>query len=170
MFEKFTDRARRTVVLAEHAARTLDHDYLGNEHVLLGLLEDCVLGQDSGTLNLAGYYLQLHGLDPGQTAVTVKAIVGCGAKPIEPARIPFTPRVKRVLVLADQESLRVGHDYIGTEHVLLGLLREGKGVAAQVLRKNGVALQPSRDALLGVDRSRSYDREVGLPSEQGQRV
>jgi len=124
MFERFTNRARHAVVLAQEESRRLHHNYIGTEHVLLGLL-----GEPDG---LAGRALTGLGVTLEGTRERVAAIVGTGTA--EPAgHIPFTPRAKKVLELSLREALRLGHNYIGTEHILLGLIREGDGVAAQVL-------------------------------------
>lgn len=124
MFERFTDRARRAVVLAQEEARGLGHTYIGTEHLLLGLLRE-----DEGLAAKALTSLQI-------TANTVSEEIGrrVGRGSAEPrGHIAFTPRAKKVLELSLREALRLGHNYIGTEHVLLGLAREGEGVAAQVL-------------------------------------
>jgi hypothetical protein len=135
VFERFSDRARRVVVLAQEEARLLDHNYIGTEHILLGLLHE---GEGVAATALAR-------LDVTQNAVRaeVEAIVGRGDK--HPSgHIPFTPRAKKVLEFSLREALQLGHNYIGTEHILLGLLREGEGVAAQVLTKLGVGLERVR--------------------------
>jgi hypothetical protein len=135
VFERFSDRARRVVVLAQEEARLLDHNYIGTEHILLGLLHE---GEGVAAVALAR-------LDVTQTAVRaeVEAIIGRGDK--HPSgHIPFTPRAKKVLEFSLREALQLGHNYIGTEHILLGLLREGEGVAAQVLTKLGVSLERVR--------------------------
>jgi hypothetical protein len=128
MFERFTDRARRVVVLAQEEARHLNHNYIGTEHILLGLIHE-----SEGIAARA-----LTALDISLEAVRgeVTEIVGRGAE--QPSgHIPFTPRAKKVLELSLREALQFGHNYIGTEHILLGLIREGEGVAAQVLVKLG---------------------------------
>jgi hypothetical protein len=135
VFERFTDRARRVVVLAQEEARLLDHNYIGTEHILLGLLHE---GEGVAATALAR-------LDVTQEAarVEVEAIIGRGDR--QPSgHIPFTPRAKKVLEFSLREALQLGHNYIGTEHILLGLLREGEGVAAQVLTKLGVSLERVR--------------------------
>jgi Clp amino terminal domain, pathogenicity island component len=130
MFERFTDRARRAVVLAQEEARLLNHDYIGTEHILLGLVHE-----EHGVAAKA-----LTDLDVSLEAVRaeVKEIIGIGKSP-PGGHIPFTPRAKKVLELSLREALKLGHNYIGTEHILLGLLREGEGVAAQVLVKLGAS-------------------------------
>jgi ATP-dependent Clp protease ATP-binding subunit ClpC len=131
MFERFTDRARRVVVLAQEEARLLNHNYIGTEHLLLGLIRE-----DEGIAARA-----LQRLDVSLEAVRsrVQEIIGVGAS-AQSGHIPFTPRAKKVLELSLREALQLGHDDIGTEHILLGLVREGEGVAAQVLVRLGVDL------------------------------
>jgi Clp amino terminal domain, pathogenicity island component len=139
MFERFTDRARRVVVLAQEEARHLNHNHIGTEHILLGLVH----GEDGpGAIALARLGITLEG-----ARAEVVEIVGRGAE--EPAsHIPFTPRAKKVLELSLREALQLGHNYIGTEHILLGLIREGEGVGAQVLVKLGTNLDQVRQQVL----------------------
>ena len=139
MFERFTERARRVVVHAQDEARELRHNYIGTEHLLLGLMRE----PDS----LAAQ--ALRELDIGQDAAReqVVEIVGRG-KESPSGHIPFTPRAKKVLELSLREALQLGHNYIGTEHILLGLIREGEGVAAQVLVTLGGTLSRVRDKVL----------------------
>ena len=126
MFERFTDRARRVVVLAQEEARLLNHNYIGTEHILLGLISE-----EEG---VAARALESMGISLAAVRAEVEEIIGRGgASPSGP--IPFTPRAKKVLELSLREALQLGHNYIGTEHILLGLIREGEGVAAQVLVK-----------------------------------
>jgi ATP-dependent Clp protease ATP-binding subunit ClpC len=128
MFERFTDQAQRVVVLAQEEARTLDHDYIGTEHLLLGLLRE---GE-----GVAAKALESLGVSLDEVRGQVEEIIGRGRQaPGE--RIPFTPRAKKVLELSQREAMQFGHSYIGTEHILLGLIREGEGVAAQVLVRSG---------------------------------
>ena len=124
MFERFTDRARRVVVLAQEEARLLDHDYIGTEHILLGLIRE---GEGVAYMALTELGISMDG-----ARAQVVAIVGQGQS-APTGHIPFTPRAKKVLELSLREALQLGHNYIGTEHILLGLIREGEGVAAQVL-------------------------------------
>ncbi len=124
MFERFTERARYVVVLAQDEARTLKHNYIGTEHILLGLLRE-----EEG---LAARVLDSLGITVEEVRAQVVRIVGLGGEPAE-ANIPFTPRAKKMLELALREALSLGHDYIGTEHILLGLVRENEGVAARIL-------------------------------------
>jgi ATP-dependent Clp protease ATP-binding subunit ClpA len=139
MFERFSDRARRVVVLAQEEARMLEHNYIGTEHILLGLIRE-----GEGTAAQV-----LHALDVDLAAVRqdVETIVGRGQQPAS-GHIPFTPRAKKSLELALREMVQLGHTYIGTEHLLLGLLREGDGVAAQVLRRRGVELNTVRQEVI----------------------
>jgi ATP-dependent Clp protease ATP-binding subunit ClpA len=128
MFERFTNRARHVVVLAQEEARKLQHNYIGTEHVLLGLL-----GEPEG---FAGQVLTSFGLTLDGTREEVRAIVGTGTGTVS-GHIPFTPRAKKTLELALREALQLHHNYIGTEHILLGVIREGDGVGAQVLKQHG---------------------------------
>lgn len=131
MFERFTDRARRVIVLAQVEARTLNHHYIGTEHLLLGLLAE---GE-----GVASRALSSLGLSFEETRNEVQSIIGKGSSP-PTGHLPFTPRAKKVLELSLREALQLQHNYIGTEHILLGLIREGEGVAAQVLLKKGIDL------------------------------
>ncbi len=124
MFERFTERARQVVVLAQDEARTLKHNYIGTEHILLGLLRE-----EEG---LAAGVLGSLDITVEEVRAQVARIVGQGDEAAD-ANIPFTPRAKKVLELALREALSLGHDYIGTEHILLGLVRENEGVAARIL-------------------------------------
>jgi ATP-dependent Clp protease ATP-binding subunit ClpA len=124
MFERFTDRARRVVVLAQEEARRLDHNWIGTEHILLGLIRE----RDS----VAARTLESLDISLDAVRAQVEEIIGRGQQ-VPSWHIPFTPRAKKVLDLSRRESEQLGHDYVGTEHILLGLIREGDGVAAQVL-------------------------------------
>src|SRR6187455_2142228 len=139
MFERFTDRARRVVVLAQEEARMLSHNYIGTEHILLGLIHE-----GEGVAAKA-----LESLDISVEAVRqqVEEIIGQGQQ-APSGHIPFTPRAKKVLELSLREGLQLGHTYIGTEHILLGLIREGEGVAAQVLVKLGADLNKVRQQVI----------------------
>jgi len=128
MFERFTDRARRVVVLAQEEARLLNHNYIGTEHILLGLIHEHE--------GVAAKALESLGISLEAVRGEVEQIIGHGESAPTP-HIPFTPRAKKVLELSLREALQLGHNYIGTEHILLGLIREGEGVAAQVLVKLG---------------------------------
>ncbi|MBC9927692.1 MULTISPECIES: ATP-dependent Clp protease ATP-binding subunit [unclassified Leucobacter] len=139
MFERFTDRARRVVVLAQEEAKMLNHNYIGTEHILLGLIHE---GE-----GVAAKALEQLGISLDAVREQVTEIIGTGQQP--PAgHIPFTPRAKKVLEYSLREALQLGHNYIGTEHILLGLLREGEGVAAQVLVKLGAELNRVRQTVI----------------------
>ncbi len=135
MFERFTDRARRVVVLAQEEARMLNHNYIGTEHILLGLIHE---GEGVAAKALESLNISLESVRE-----QVSEIIGKG-QTAPAGHIPFTPRAKKVLELSLREALQLGHNYIGTEHILLGLIREGEGVAAQVLQKLGADLNRVR--------------------------
>ena len=139
MFERFTDRARRVVVLAQEEARSLNHNYIGTEHILLGLLNE---GE-----GIAAKALESLGIGLDSVRDEVVKIIGPGQQS-PTGHIPFTPRAKKVLELSLREALQLGHNYIGTEHILLGLIREGEGVAAQVLQQLGAELQKVRQSVI----------------------
>ncbi len=124
MFERFTDRARRVVALAQEEARTFNHNYIGTEHILLGLVHEGE-GQAAKALDSLGISLE-------DVRSQVEEIIGQGQQ-APSGHIPFTPRAKKVLELSQREALQLGHNYIGTEHILLGLIREGAGVGPQIL-------------------------------------
>jgi len=139
MFERFTDRARRVVVLAQEEAKMLNHNYIGTEHILLGLIHE---GE-----GVAAKALESLGISLDAVREQVQDIIGQGQQ--QPTgHIPFTPRAKKVLELSLREALQLGHNYIGTEHILLGLIREGEGVAAQVLIKLGADLNKVRQQVI----------------------
>jgi ATP-dependent Clp protease ATP-binding subunit ClpA len=139
MFERFTDRARQVVALAQEEARMLNHDYIGTEHILLGLIHE---GD-----GVAARSLESLGISLDAVRQQVEEIIGRGQQ-APSGHIPFTPRAKKVLELSLRESLQLGHNYIGTEHILLGLLREGDGVAAQVLVRLGADLNRVRERVI----------------------
>ncbi|MEP6658910.1 MAG: Clp protease N-terminal domain-containing protein, partial [Acidimicrobiales bacterium] len=139
MFERFTDRARRVVVLAQEEARLLNHNYIGTEHILLGLIHE---GE-----GVAAKALESLGISLEAVRHQVEEIIGQGGSSPS-GHIPFTPRAKKVLELSLREALQLGHNYIGTEHILLGLIREGEGVAAQVLVKLGADLSRVRQQVI----------------------
>src|SRR6059036_291212 len=139
MFERFTDRARRVVVLAQEEARMLNHNYIGTEHILLGLIHE---GEGVAAKALESLGIALEGVRQ-----QVEEIIGQGQQ-APSGHIPFTPRAKKVLELSLREALQLGHNYIGTEHILLGLIREGEGVAAQVLVKLGADLNRVRQQVI----------------------
>jgi ATP-dependent Clp protease ATP-binding subunit ClpC len=156
MFERFTDRARRVVVLAQEEARMLNHNYIGTEHILLGLIHE---GE-----GVAAKALESLGISLEAVRSQVEEIIGQGqAAPT--GHIPFTPRAKKVLELSLREALQLGHNYIGTEHILLGLIREGEGVAAQVLQKLGADLNRVRQQVIQLLQGYTGKGE-GQPGEQ----
>src|SRR5438067_45781 len=156
MFERFTDRARRVVVLAQEEARMLNHNYIGTEHILLGLIHE---GE-----GVAAKALESLGISLEAVRSQVEEIIGQGqAAPT--GHIPFTPRAKKVLELSLREALQLGHNYIGTEHILLGLIREGEGVAAQVLQKLGADLNRVRQQVIQL-LSGHIGKGEGQPGEQ----
>jgi len=158
MFERFTERARRAVVLAQEEARQLDHNYIGTEHLLLGLLRE-----DDG---LAAKTLNSLGLSMETVQAEIGSRIGRGSTGPK-GHIPFTPRAKKVLELALREALRLRHNYIGTEHILLGLIREGEGIAAQIVmsRVDG-GLERIRDTLVGLLGPGVADVRKAGPGEQ----
>jgi ATP-dependent Clp protease ATP-binding subunit ClpC len=135
MFERFTDRARRVVVLAQEEARMLNHNYIGTEHILLGLIHE---GE-----GVAAKALESLGISLDAVRQQVEEIIGQGQQ-APSGHIPFTPRAKKVLELSLREALQLGHNYIGTEHILLGLIHEGEGVAAKALESLGISLDAVR--------------------------
>jgi ATP-dependent Clp protease ATP-binding subunit ClpC len=141
MFERFTDRARRVVVLAEEEARMLSHNWIGTEHILLGLIRE---GD-----GVAAKALESLGIRLQAVRQQVEEIIGQGQQ-VPSEGISLTPRAKKVLELALRESLQLGHNYVGTEHILLGLIREGNGVAAQVLVHQGAELDRVRQQVIGL--------------------
>ncbi|MCW2943989.1 MAG: class stress response-related ATPase [Actinoallomurus sp.] len=149
MFERFTDTARRVVVYAQEEARLLDHSYIGTEHILLGLLHD-----DTET---AVQVLTAIGADLQAVRGQVEEIIGRG-QDLPAGDIPFTPRAKKVLELSLREALQLGHNYIGSEHILLGLLREREGVGAQVLERLGAGFDELRQSILTLLRARQRPR------------
>ena len=163
MFERFTDRARRVVVLAQEEARLLNHSYIGTEHILLGLIHE---GE-----GVAAKALETLGISLEAVRAQVEEIIGQGGSSPS-GHIPFTPRAKKVLELSLREALQLGHNYIGTEHILLGLIREGEGVAAQVLVKLGADLSRVRQQviqLLSGYQGSSGKTEGGRESTGGER-
>ncbi|GAA2866811.1 ATP-dependent Clp protease ATP-binding subunit [Microbacterium arabinogalactanolyticum] len=161
MFERFTDRARRVVVLAQEEAKMLNHNYIGTEHILLGLIHE---GE-----GVAAKALESLGISLDAVREQVQDIIGQGQQ--QPTgHIPFTPRAKKVLELSLREALQLGHNYIGTEHILLGLIREGEGVAAQVLVKLGADLNKVRQQVIQLLSGAPGGREaatVGAQTNEG---
>src|SRR5690554_1009127 len=162
MFERFTDRARRVVVLAQEEARMLNHNYIGTEHILLGLIHE---GE-----GVAAKALESLGISLDAVREQVQEIIGQGQQS-PTGHIPFTPRAKKVLELSLREGLQLGHNYIGTEHILLGLIREGEGVAAQVLVKLGADLNRVRQQVIqllsGYQGKESATAGVGSGAQEG---
>src|SRR5215204_5802218 len=156
MFERFTDRARRVVVLAQEEAKMLNHNYIGTEHILLGLIHE---GE-----GVAAKALESLGISLEAVRQQVEEIIGQGQQ--QPTgHIPFTPRAKKVLELSLREALQLGHNYIGTEHILLGLIREGEGVAAQVLVKLGADLNRVRQQVIQLLSGYQGKEPAGTASE-----
>ena len=152
MFERFTERARRVVVLAQEEARLLNHNYIGTEHILLGLIRE---GE-----GVAAKALESLGISLEAVRQQVKEIIGRGQQ-APSGHIPFTPRAKKVLELSLREAEGLGHNYIGTEHILLGLIREGSGVAAQVLVKLGADLNRARQQVVQLLHGRAGEDLIG---------
>jgi ATP-dependent Clp protease ATP-binding subunit ClpC len=152
MFERFTDRARRVVVLAQDEARMLDHNYVGTEHILLGLIHE---GE-----GVAAKALESLGISLDAVREQVEQVIGRGQQQAPFGHIPFTPRAKKVLELSLREALQLGHTYIGTEHILLGLIHEGEGVAAQVLIGLGVDLNRARQQVIQLLAGRAEPQEA----------
>jgi ATP-dependent Clp protease ATP-binding subunit ClpC len=162
MFERFTDRARRVVVLAQEDARMLNHNYIGTEHILLGLIHE---GEGVAANALESLNISLEA-----ARQQVEEIIGQG-QAASTRHIPFTPRAKKVLELSLREALQLGHNYIGTEHILLGLIREGEGVAAQVLQTLGADLNRVRQTVVqllsGYSATASAGERLESASESG---
>jgi ATP-dependent Clp protease ATP-binding subunit ClpA len=154
MFERFTDRARRVVVLAQEEARMLNHNYIGTEHILLGLIHE---GE-----GVAAKALESLGISLEAVRQQVEEIIGQGQQ-APSGHIPFTPRAKKVLELSLREALQLGHNYIGTEHILLGLIREGEGVAAQVLVRLGADLNRVRQQVVELVHTEESEAETSRP-------
>lgn len=161
MFEAFTDEARHVVVQAQEEARSLNHDHIGTEHMLLGVLH--------GDRGVAVEALRSLGVSQEMVRQQVQDLVGRGAKPPS-GHIPFTPRAKKIMELSLRESRQLGSERIDTEHVLLGLLREGAGVAVQVLATLGVEPDRARQRVLeltpqagGGEREPATETSVGTP-------
>jgi ATP-dependent Clp protease ATP-binding subunit ClpC len=154
MFERYTDRARRVVVLAQEEARELGHNYVGTEHILLGLIHE-----GNG---IAAQALTALGVSLDATRTQIEAIIGRGELArVQDGPIAFTPRTKKVLELASREAWDLGHNYIGTEHILLGLMRESDGVGAQVLNSAGIEFSAVRHQIRELLRGQ---QESYLPS------
>ena len=163
MFERFTQRARQVVVLAQEEARRLNHNYIGTEHILLGLLSEA-----SG---VAGRALDTTGLTLSEARKQVEESVGRG-KGTPQGHIPFTPRAKKILELALREALQLRHNYIGTEHILLGIMREGEGLGAQVIARHGIDFDELRKTVLALvpPGEQSSRRRRWLRGSRGQSI
>jgi ATP-dependent Clp protease ATP-binding subunit ClpC len=159
MFERFTDQARQVVTLARAEARALDHGYIGTEHILLGLIRE---GE-----SIAASALESLGISLQAVRAQVEEITGRGEKPVS-AKVPFTPRAKKVLELSLREALQLGHNYIGPEHILLGLIREGEGAATRVLVRLGAELRQVRNQVHHLLREKT--EEAGPPEQSGPRA
>lgn len=152
MFERFTKRARRVIEVSQQRARTLNHDYLGTEHILLGPIQE---RDGVGAAVLRSLGVSLDGVRSA-----VEETIGAGTRSPD-GHIPFTPQAKEVLQLSLRESLELGHNYIGSEHILLGLIREDEGVAALALAKAGVDLDAARNQVVRlVGRSNPDDTDL----------
>jgi ATP-dependent Clp protease ATP-binding subunit ClpC len=154
MFERFTERARQVVVLAQDEARALRHNYIGTEHLLLGLLreEEGLAARVLGSLDVT--------LD--EVRMQVVRVVGEGEEPFMSGQIPFTPRAKKVLELSLREAMALGHNYIGTEHILLGIVRENEGVAARILLDFDADAQTIRKQIIGMLGGSELERVIAL--------
>jgi ATP-dependent Clp protease ATP-binding subunit ClpC len=162
MFERFTDKARRVVVLAQEEARILDHNYIGTEHILLGLIHE---GEGVAAKALTSLGIRLEAVRQ-----QVEEIIGHGQHS-PTGHIPFTPRAKKVLELSLREALQLGHNYIGTEHILLGLIREGEGVAAQVLVRLGADLNRVRGEVIRLAQgAKGSDRPTRIATGESVRL
>ena len=142
MFNRFTERARKVIILAKEEARRFNHDYIGTEHILLGLIRE---GE-----GVAAAVLQKMGLSLENIRLEIEKLVQPGPATQIMGDIPFTPRAKKALELAAEEARSLGHNYIGTEHILLGLIREGEGIASQVLLNSGLDLSVVRNEVMGL--------------------
>ncbi|MCA9245082.1 MAG: NDP-hexose 4-ketoreductase, partial [Phycisphaerales bacterium] len=142
MFERFTDRARKVMALANQEAQRFNHDYIGTEHILLGLVKE-----GSG---VGANVLKNLGVDLRKVRLEVEKLVKSGPEMVTMGKLPQTPRAKRVIEYAIEEARNLNHNYVGTEHLLLGLLREHDGVAAQVLTNLGLRLEDVREEVLNL--------------------
>ncbi len=162
MFDRFTDRAKKVMNLARQEAQRFNHEYLGTEHILLGLVQE-----GSG---VAANVLKQMGIDLSKIRDEVEKIVKTGPSMVTMGQLPFTPRAKKVLELSLEEASNLGHNYIGTEHLLLGLIKENEGIAAQVLMNLGVKLEDVREEVLdflGADTGDDDDDEPGIGETTG---
>src|SRR6185295_18583623 len=163
MFDRFTDRAKKVMNLARQEAQRFNHEYLGTEHILLGLVQE-----GSG---VAANVLKNMNIELAKIRGEVEKIVKTGPSMVTMGQLPFTPRAKKVLELSMEEAANLGHNYIGTEHLLLGLIKENEGIAAQVLMNLGVKLEDVREEVLdflGADREEEEEEEqpASEPAQQ----
>jgi len=156
MFDRFTERARKVIILAKEEAKRFNHDYIGTEHILLGLIKE---GE-----SVAAAVLQNLGLSLDTIRLEVEKLVQFGPSTVVSGDIPFTPKAKKVIELAMDEARRLGHNYIGTEHLLLGLIKEGEGVASHVLMNVGLDLNKVRSEVIKLLGSTTPNAEPGAPS------
>ena len=157
MFDRFTDRAKKVMSFARQEAQKFNHEYLGTEHILLGLVQE-----GSG---VAANVLKNMGIDLDKIRTEVEKIVKTGPNVVTMGQLPFTPRAKKVLELSMEEAGNLGHNYIGTEHLLLGLIKENEGIAAQVLMNLGVKLEDVREEVLdflGADTADEEEEETAI--------
>ncbi|MDO8525979.1 MAG: Clp protease N-terminal domain-containing protein, partial [Candidatus Omnitrophota bacterium] len=153
MFNRFTERARKVILLAKEEAKRFNHDYIGTEHILLGLVRE---GEGVAAAVLASF-----GLSPDKIRLEVEKLVQPGPTTVVSGDLPFTPKAKKVIELAMEEARSLGHNYIGTEHLLLGLIREGEGVASQVLINLGLELEKVREEVMNLLGSEIPGYEMG---------
>src|SRR5512137_1940943 len=153
MFNRFTERARKVILLAKEEAKRFNHDYIGTEHILLGLVRE---GEGVAAAVLASF-----GLSPDKIRIEVEKLVQPGPATVVSGDLPFTPKAKKVIELAMDEARTLGHNYIGTEHLLLGLIREGEGVASQVLMNSGLELDKVREEVMNLLGSEIPGYEMG---------
>lgn len=163
-FERFTDRARKVMQLANQEAQRFNHEYVGTEHILLGLIKE-----GSG---VAANVLRNLDVDLKKIRLEVEKLVQTGPDMVTMGRLPLTPRARKVIEYATEEARNLNHNYIGTEHLLLGLLREQEGVAAQVLMNLGLKLEEVREEVLnllghGSEAAETPDRNAGLGQDEG---
>ena len=162
MYERFTDRARRVMQLANQEAQRFNHEYIGTEHILLGLIKE-----GSG---VAANVLKNLGIDLRKIRLEVENVVNPGPDMVTMGKLPQTPRAKKVIEYSMEEARNLNHNYVGTEHLLLGLLREHEGVAAQVLMNLGLRLEDVRDEVLALlGRESDSDRDDDDESTRGGR-
>src|SRR5271163_1429773 len=161
MFERFTDRARKVMALANQEAQRFNHEYIGTEHILLGLVKE-----GSG---VGANVLKTLDVDLRKVRLEVEKVVKSGPDMISMGKLPQTPRAKKVIEYAIEEARTLSHNYVGTEHLLLGLIREHDGVAAQVLRNLGLKLEEVREEVLNILGAGVESDESQAPEKQGQK-